>query len=49
MSTPRYSEESEILEFRRNPEGKIIGFASGLGRASSKKIAAGYKLDEPGE
>jgi hypothetical protein len=33
MSTPRYSEEGEILEFGRNPEGKIIGFEG----ASSKK------------
>jgi CubicO group peptidase (beta-lactamase class C family) len=38
ISTPRYYEVGEILVFKRNTQGKIIGFASGVGGAWSDKV-----------
>ncbi len=38
ISTPRYWEVGEILVFKRNAQGKIIGFASGVGGMWSEKI-----------
>ena len=49
MSTPRYSEEGEIMKFKRNTQGKIVGFESGVGGTSSNKIAGGYKMNDSKE
>ena len=38
LSTPRYYEVGEVLVFRRNSQGRIIGYATGEGGTWSEKI-----------